>query len=191
MGKSISQRSRKIAAGFFGSLFAGLPTFVQQNAPMANQDTSRFPRYTLTDQLQQQIRTIAKQLPPMCEEYKTHNQVSGAELIAQGHYTLKRGGLIQPVVIGGTYPLPSVALRDVNHYDKLVEYYALKGLAGVHEYLSIIPGYLAAMQGQYPSLFDISGKYLGVEPGTQMQPDKSFINQARRLQEADRSAANN
>ena len=158
---------------------------------MANQDTSKFPRYALTDEIQRQIRTIAKQLPPMCEEYKTHNQVSGAELIAQGHYTLKRAGLIQPVVIGSFYPLPSVALRDVNHYDKLAEYYALKGLAGVHEYLNIIPGYLAAMQGQYASLFDISGRYLGVEPGTQMQPDKSFINQARRLQEADRSAANN
>lgn len=158
---------------------------------MANQDTSKSPRYTLTDQLQQQIRKIAKHLPPMCEEYKTHNQVSGAELIANGHYTLKRSGIIQPVVIGGTYSLPSVALRDVNHYDKLAEYYALKGLAGVHEYLTIIPGYLAAMQGQYPSLFDISGKYLGVEPGTQMQPDKSFINRAKRLQEAERAAANN
>ena len=158
---------------------------------MANQDTSKFPRYTLTDQLQQQVRTLAKQLPPMCEEYKTHNQVSGAELIANGHYTLKRAGLIQPVVIGNYYPLPSVSLRDVNHYDKLAEYYALKGLLGVHEYLTIIPGYLAAMQGQYPSLFDISGKYLGVEPGTQMQPDKSFINQAQRLHEAARAAANN
>ena len=158
---------------------------------MANQDTSKFPRYALTDEIQRQIRTIAKQLPPMCEEYKTHNQVSGAELIARGHYTLKRAGLIQPVVIGSFYPLPSVALRDVNHYDKLTEYYALKGLAGTHEYLSIIPGYLAAMQGQYPSLFDSTGRYLGVEPGTQMQPDKSFINQAKRLQEAYRSAANN
>jgi hypothetical protein len=158
---------------------------------MANQNTPKFPRYALTDEIQRQIRTIAKHLPPMCEEYRTHNQVSGAELIARGHYTLKRAGLIQPVVIGSFYPLPSVALRDVNHYEKLAEYYALKGLAGVHEYLSIMPGYLAAMQGQYPSLFDISGRYLGVEPGTQMQPDKSFINQARRLQEADRSAANN
>ena len=153
---------------------------------MANQNTSKIPRYTLTDQLQQQIRTLAKQLPPMCEEYKTHNMVSGAELIANGHYTLKRAGLIQSVVIGSYYPLPSVALRDVNHYDKLAEYYALKGLAGVHEYLTIIPGYLAAMQGQYPSLFDISGKYLGVDPGTQIQPDKYFISQARRLQEAER-----
>ena len=153
---------------------------------MANQNTSKIPRYTLTDQLQQQIRTLAKQLPPMCEEYKTHNMISGAELIANGHYTLKRAGLIQPVVIGSDYPLPSVALRDVNHYDKLAEYYALKGLAGVHEYLTIIPGYLAAMQGQYPSLFDISGKYLGVDPGTQIQPDKYFISQARRLQEAER-----
>ena len=176
---------------YFGLTFAGLPTFVQQNAIMANKNTPKFPRYTLTDQLQQQIRIIAKQLPPMCEEYKTHNQVSGAALIANGHHTLKRAGLIQPVVIGSTYDLPSVALRDVNHYDKLTEYYSLKGLLGVHEYLSIIPGYLAAMQGQYPSLFDISGKYLGVEPGTQMQPDKSFINQAQRLHEAARAAANN
>lgn len=158
---------------------------------MANKNTPKFPRYTLTDQLQQQIRIIAKQLPSMCEEYKTHNQVSGAALIANGHHTLKRAGLIQPVVIGSTYDLPSVALRDVNHYDKLTEYYSLKGLLGVHEYLSIIPGYLAAMQGQYPSLFDISGKYLGVEPGTQMQPDKSFINQAQRLHEAARASANN
>jgi hypothetical protein len=158
---------------------------------MANQDTSKFPRYALTDEIQRQIRTIAKQLPPMCEEYQTHNEVSGAELIVQGHYTLKRAGIIQPVVIGGTYSLPSVALRDVKHYNKLAKYYALKGLLGVHEYLNVIPGYLAAMQGQYPSLFDISGRYLGVEPGTQMRPDKSFINQAKRLQEADRSAANN
>lgn len=158
---------------------------------MANQDTSKFPRYALTDEIQRQIRKIAKQLPPMCEEYKTYNQVSGAELIAQGYYTLKRAGLIQPVVIGSFYPLPSVALRDVNHYDKLAEYYALKGLLGVHEYLNVIPGYLAAMQGQYPSLFDISGKYLGVEPGTQMQPDKSFISRAQRMQEAERAAANN
>lgn len=158
---------------------------------MANQDTSKFPRYTLTDQLQQQIRKIAKQLPPMCEEYKTHNQVSGAALIANGLHVIKKAGIIQPVVIGSTYDLPSVALRNVNHYDKLAEYYAVKGLLGVHEYLNIIPGYLAAMQGQYPSLFDISGKYLGVEPGTQMQPDKSFISQAKRLQEAARAVANN
>lgn len=158
---------------------------------MANQDTSKFPRYTLTDQLQQQIRKIAKQLPPMCEEYKTHNQVSGAALIANGLHVIKKAGLIQPVVIGSTYDLPSVALRNVNHYDKLAEYYAVKGLLGVHEYLNIIPGYLAAMQGQYPSLFDISGKYLGVEPGTQMQPDKSFISRAQRMQEAERAAANN
>lgn len=95
---------------YFGLTFAGLPTFVQQNAIMANKNTPKFPRYTLTDQLQQQIRTIAKRLPPMCEEYKTHNQVSGAALIANGHHAIKKAGLIQPVVIGSTYDLPSVIL---------------------------------------------------------------------------------
>lgn len=150
---------------------------------MENKNSNSFPRYAVTDDLKHQFRTIAKQLPGMPEEYKVHNKVSGAELIANGHYTLKKGGIIQPVVIGGEYDLPAIALRNVDHYDKMAEYYAVRGVLGLHEYLTIVPVYLSAMQGQYPSLFDISGKYLGVKPGTQMEPDKSFINKAQRLKD--------
>jgi len=132
-------------------------------------------QYSVTDDIAEQIKAIAKKLPPCCEEYNIVTQTAGADLIRQGVHEVKKGGLVLPVEIGQTYEVPGIALRDLNHAFKLRKFYYAQGIVGVVEYLRVFPDYIATMQGQYPTLWK-DGTYIGVKEGTQMPIDPVWLN---------------
>lgn len=140
------------------------------------------PLYSINDDIAAQLKAIAKKLPPCCEEFNCVNQVTGAELQAQGVHEVKKSDLILPVEIGQTYEVPAIALRDLNHNLKLRKFYYAQGIVGVVEYLRVFPDYIATMQGQYPSLWK-SGTYLGVKEGTQMPIDAAWLKQMEAMKQ--------
>lgn len=124
--------------------------------------------------IKQEIDRFAKVLPAFPEEYDVTNDVKGSELLERGISEIKQNGLIKPVEIHETYQLPAKALRNVNHVAKLRAFWRAKGFLGIHEYITMIGDYIAAMQGMYPSLWE-NGTYIGVKEGTQMIPDSEFL----------------
>jgi len=140
------------------------------------------PLYSVTDDIAEQIKAIAKKLPPTCEEYNIITQTTGADLIRQGVHEVKKGGLVLPVEYGQTYEVPGIALRDLNHAFKLRKFYYAQGIVGVVEYLRVFPDYIATMQGQYPSLWK-DGTYIGVKEGTQMPIDPVWLNRMAAAQQ--------
>lgn len=138
------------------------------------------PQYSLTDDIAAQLKVIAKKMQPCCEEFNIVNMVSGSDLIAQGVLEVKQSGIILPVEIGQQYPVPGVALRDLNHNLKLRKFYYAQGIVGIVEYLRVFPEYIATMQGQYPSLWK-NGTYLGVKEGTQMPIDPEWLKQVEAM----------
>jgi hypothetical protein len=132
------------------------------------------PRFSMTADIAEQIKSIASRLRPCCEEYNITTTVSGLELQNQRVFEIKRGGIIQPVEIAQMYDIPGVALRDINHVLKIRKFYYANGIIGVHDYLTQFPGYEATMCGQYPSLWK-DGTYIGVEEGTQLPIDPEWL----------------
>lgn len=140
------------------------------------------PKYSLTDDIAEQLRAIAKKLPPACEEYNIVTETKGADLIAQGVLEIKKGGLVLPVEIGQVYEVPGIALRDLNHNHKLRKFYYAQGIVGIVEYLRVFPDYFATMQGQYPSLWE-NGTYIGVKEGTQLPIDPRWLKQMEAMKQ--------
>lgn len=132
------------------------------------------PKYSMTDDIAEQLKAMAKKLPATCEEYNIINLTSGADLLNQGVLEVKKGGLVLPVEIGQMYEVPSIALRDLNHNLKLRKFYYAQGIVGIVEYFRVFPEYLITMQGQYPSLWK-NGTYIGVKEGTQMPIDPTWL----------------
>jgi hypothetical protein len=155
--------------------------------------TKPAPRFEMIATIRSQIDQIAKQLPGMCEEYNITNPVSGYDLIQRGIQSIKRAGsgLVIPVEIGQTYDLPGVALRDVNHVHKLRLYYRIDGILGIHNYLKQIEPYRQTMMMQYPSLWSEGGNYMGVEEGTQMPIDSTFMEAAQKMAAAENKVLSN
>ena len=139
------------------------------------------PRFKIQGDIGGQIIAIAKRLRPCCEEYNIVTIVSGSALQEQGVFEIKHNGLIQPVEIAGMYPVPGVALRNINHISKLRKFYYANGIIGVHDYLIQFPNYEATMKGQYPALWQ-SGTYIGVKEGTQMPVDPVWLQQMDAVQ---------
>ena len=132
------------------------------------------PLYSLTDDIADQLKAMAKKLPATCEEYNIVSLVSGADLIRQGAHEVKKGGLVLPVEIGQTYEVPGIALRNLNHNLKLRKFYYAQGIVGIVEYFRVFPEYIATMQGQYPGLWK-NGTYIGVTEGTVMPIDPAWL----------------
>lgn len=132
------------------------------------------PKYSLTDDIAEQLKAMAKKLPPTCEEYNIVNLTSGADLINQGVFEVKKDRLVLPVEIGQVYEVPAIALRNLNHNLKLRKFYYAQGIVGIVEYFRVFPEYLVTMQGQYPSLWK-NGTYIGVNEGTQMPIDPTWL----------------
>jgi len=132
------------------------------------------PKYSMTDDIAEQLKAMAKKLPATCEEYNIINMTSGADLLNQGVLEVKKGGLVLPVEIGQMYEVPSIALRNLNHNLKLRKFYYAQGIVGIVEYFRVFPEYLITMQGQYPSLWK-NGTYIGVNEGTQMPIDPTWL----------------
>ena len=137
----------------------------------SSQATTSQHKYDLPYDIKRHLdNEVAPRLPLFPEEYDITNLVSGKDLLAKGVEQIKRNGIIVPVDPDKQYEIPAVALRPIDHKEKLRQFWRAGGLLGVHDYLCMIPDYIKQVKELYPSLFNKSGTFLGVKDGTQMIP---------------------
>lgn len=134
--------------------------------------------YKLTQDIKDQINIIANSnlLPSVPMEYMGTIHWNGTDLLKKGISEMEINKIIVKIEYGKTYKQSNIPmLKNLDHAPHLRSAYRNKGIAALMTYAVKMIDYKQRAMLMYPSLFDDEGNYKGVDTGTVMKPDTSFV----------------
>lgn len=124
-----------------------------------NNDNATKKEFALTPEIRQQLRVIAKTLPPLPIHVQTYGEVDGSVLIDKGYQSFKQHGKTETIIIGKKYTVPNGhEVKDINHFSNLFDQYKTGGIIAVHSYILSLVEHEQKAREHYPELFEDEGK---------------------------------